>query len=568
MARRSLRLLGSNAGATATDGDLSVKWFYPVGPADQVGVYGYGISQWGGAVSSPQTTLLNGALSANAYGTGGSGTTITVDSTTGFPSTGTNYIKVDNEEISYTGITSTTFTGITRNVRGTTNASHLDNATVTNYSDYSGWGQAATTTDKVGQPGLWTLDNYGSKLIALITDSACFEWDSDLTNAVNTRATILSGAPTASRDMLVSTPDRHLLFFGTETTIGDPTTQDPLFIRFSSQESLSDYTPTAVNTAGMQRLAGGSKIMGAIRGRNATYIWTDTSLFIMRFVGAPFTFAFEQSGTNCGLIGKQAAAEVDGTAYWMSENGFFRYTGQLESMDCLVEDFVYDDLNTTSNQLINAGLNNLFGEVTWFYCTGTSNVVNRMVSYNYIDSSSQRGIWTTGSLNRTAWEDSSVFGKPHGTHYDAGVDTSFDVTGNTDGTTIYYEHETGTNQVKGGTTTAIAANIQSGDFDITRDQERGISFRGDGEYIMKIRRFIPDFLSQTGDTQITLNLRDYPNSSQASSSLGPFTIDSTTTKVDTRARARAVSLKVENTGTNQDWKIGTFRLDVQADGRR
>ena len=560
--------MGSNASATATDGDLSVKWFYPVGPADQVGVYGYGISQWGGAVSSPQTTLLNGALSANAYGTGGSGTTITVDSTTGFESAGTNYIKVDNEEISYTGITSTTFTGITRNVRGTTNASHLDNATVTNYSDYSGWGQAATTTDKVGQPGLWTLDNYGSKLIALITDSACFEWDSDLTNAVDTRATILSGAPTASRDMLVSTPDRHLLFFGTETTIGDPTTQDPLFIRFSSQESLSDYTPTAVNTAGTQRLAGGSKIMGAIRGRNATYIWTDTSLFIMRFVGAPFTFAFEQSGTNCGLIGKQAAAEVDGTAYWMSENGFFRYTGQLESMDCLVEDYVYDDLNTTSNQLINAGLNNLFGEVIWFYCTNGSNVVNRMVSYNYIDSSSQRGIWTTGSLNRTTWEDSSVFGKPHGTHYDAGVDTSFDVVGNTDGTTIYYEHETGTNQVKGGATTAIAANIQSGDFDITQDQERGISFRGDGEYIMKIRRFIPDFLSQTGNTQITLNLRDYPNSSQASSSLGPFTIDSTTTKVDTRARARAVSLKVANTGVDQDWKVGTFRLDVQADGRR
>jgi len=560
--------MGSNASATAADGDLSVKWYYPVGPADQVGVYGYGISSWGGSVSNPQTTLLNGALSANAYGTGGSGTTITVDSTTGFPSTGTNYIKVDNEEISYTGITSTTFTGITRNVRGTTNASHLDNATVTNFSDYAAWGQAATTTDKVGQPGLWTLDNYGSKLIALITDSACFEWDSDLTNAVDTRATIISGAPTASRDMLVSTPDRHLLFFGTETTIGDTTTQDPLFIRFSSQESLTDYTPTATNTAGTQRLAGGSKIMGAIRGRNATYIWTDTSLFIMRFVGAPFTFAFEQSGTNCGLIGKQAATEVDGTAYWMSENGFFRYTGQLESMDCLVEDFVYDDLNTTSNQLINAGLNNLFGEVIWFYCTGTSNVVNRMVSYNYIDSSSQRGIWTTGSLNRTTWEDSSVFGKPHGTHYDADTDTSFDVTGNTEGTTIYYEHETGNNQVKGGVTTAIAANIESGDFDITQDQERGISFRGDGEYIMKIRRFIPDFLSQTGNTQITLNLRDYPNSSQASSSLGPFTIDSTTTKVDTRARARAVSLKVANTGVDQDWKIGTFRLDVQADGRR
>ena len=556
----------TGAGAT-TSGGIRVQHYYPVGPAQQLGAFGWGIGQWSGTVSGEVTNTLNGALLDDAFGTGGSGTSITLTDASAFPSSGTSYIQVGTEEISYTGVTGNDLTGITRAVRNTTRASHSTGATVTNTTDYVGWGEAASG-DKVFDPGTWTLDNYGSKLIALITDSACFEWDSDAADATSSRATIISGAPTASRDMLVSTPDRHLLFFGTETTIGDTTTQDPLFIRFSSQESLTDYTPTATNTAGTQRLAGGSKIIGAIRGRNATYIWTDTSLFIMRFVGAPFTFAFEQSGTNCGLIGKQAATEVDGTAYWMSENGFFRYTGQLESMDCLVEDYVYDDLNTTSNQLINAGLNNLFGEVIWFYCTNGSNVVNRMVSYNYIDSSSQRGIWTTGSLNRTAWEDSAVFGKPHGTHYDAGVDTSFDVVGNTDGTTIYYEHETGNNQISGGATTAIAANIESGDFDITQDQERGISFRGDGEYIMKIRRFIPDFLSQTGNTQITLNLRDYPNSSQASSSLGPFTIDSTTTKVDTRARARAVSLKVENTGTNQDWKIGTFRLDVQADGRR
>ena len=556
----------TGAGAT-TSGGIRVQHYYPVGPAQQLGAYGWGIGQWSGTVSGEVTNTLNGALLDDAFGTGGSGTSITLTDASAFPSSGTSYIQVGTEEISYTGVSGNDLTGITRAVRNTTRASHSTGATVTNTTDYVGWGEAASG-DKVFDPGTWTLDNYGSKLIALITDSACFEWDSDAADATSSRATIISGAPTASRDMLVSTPDRHLLFFGTETTIGDTTTQDPLFIRFSSQESLTDYTPTATNTAGTQRLAGGSKIIGAIRGRNATYIWTDTSLFIMRFVGAPFTFAFEQSGTNCGLIGKQAATEVDGTAYWMSENGFFRYTGQLESMDCLVEDYVYDDLNTTSNQLINAGLNNLFGEVIWFYCTNGSNVVNRMVSYNYIDSSSQRGIWTTGSLNRTAWEDSAVFGKPHGTHYDAGVDTSFDVVGNTDGTTIYYEHETGNNQISGGATTAIAANIESGDFDITQDQERGISFRGDGEYIMKIRRFIPDFLSQTGNTQITLNLRDYPNSSQASSSLGPFTIDSTTTKVDTRARARAVSLKVENTGTNQDWKIGTFRLDVQADGRR
>ena len=255
----------------------------------------------------------------------------------------------------------------------------------------------ASTTDKVAEPGLWSLDNLGSTLIALIFNGAVFEWDSDLTNATATRATIISGAPTASRDMLVSTPDRHLVLFGTETTIGDTDTQDDMFIRFSSQEDITDWAPTAVNTAGTQRLAAGSRIMGAKLGRNAIYVWTDTSLFTMRFVGTPFTFAYEQVGTNCGLIGKNAAVEVDGAAYWMSDNGFFRFTGKLESMDCLVEDYVYDDLNTTSNQFIYCGINNLFGEVMWFYPTSASNVVDRCVVYSYLDSTPQRPIWFTNA---------------------------------------------------------------------------------------------------------------------------------------------------------------------------
>ena len=374
--------------------------------------------------------------------------------------------------------------------------------------------------------------------------------------------------------MLVSTPDRHLVFFGTETTIGTPSTQDEMFIRFSNQEDINTYQPTAVNTAGTQRLADGSKITGAVRGRDAIYVWTDTSLFTMRFIGQPFTFGFQQVGTNCGLIGQNAAIEVDGAAYWMSENGFFKYSGNLETMICLVEDFVFDDLNTTANQLINAGLNNLFGEVTWFYCTSGSTVINRCVTYNYMDSSPQRPVWTTGTLNRGAWQDSSVFGLPHATFFNAGDDASFDVVGNTEGSTIYFEHEKGTDEALANGVTAITSNIESGDFDITQarssqGQQTGVAdFRGDGEFIMKIRRFIPDFLSQTGNTQVTLQLRNYPNSSQASSPLGPFTITSSTDKVDTRARARAMSLKIANTAINQSWKLGTFRLDTQPDGRR
>ena len=563
------------AGATNSGGITFFQYFH-VGPAEQVGVFGYGISQWGGSVTNPQTTTLNGGLNNDAAGTGGTGTTINVASTTGFPSTGTNFIQVGTEEISYTGITSTSFTGITRAVRGTTRAAHSTGATVTNHSAFSAWGQAASTTDKVAEPGLWSLDNLGSTLIALIFNGECFEWNADLTNATATRATIITGAPTASRDMLVSTPDRHLVFFGTETTIGDKTTQDDMFIRFSSQENINEYTPTAENSAGTQRLAAGSRIMGAKLGRNAIYIWSDTSLFTMRFVGTPFTFAYEQVGTNCGLIGKNAAVEVDGAAYWMSDNGFFRYTGKLESMDCLVEDYVYDDLNTTSNQFIYCGINNLFGEITWFYPTATSNVNTRSVTYSYLDSTAKRPIWFTNDstlFTRTAWQDSAVFGLPHATQYDANTDVSFDVEGNTDGISYYYEHETGVNQVRLGVTAAIPADITSGDYDITQKVIRGAAtnmadLRGDGENIMRVSRIVPDFINQSGNTIIQLDLRDYPNEAAASSSLGPFTITSSTTKVDTRARARSIALTISNTAVDTSWKLGTFRLDIQAGGRR
>ena len=555
----------TGSGAT-TSGGIRSQAYYSVGPAEQLPGFGWGLAQYGGTVANPNTTTLNGGINNST-------TTIVLTSVSNFPSSGTNFIQIGTEEISYTGITGNTLTGVTRGVRNTTAATHSNGATITNTSDFVAWGEAASG-DLVIDPGLWSLDGFGKKVIALIHNGQVFEWNSNASNATTTRATIISGAPTASRDMLVSTPDRHLVFFGTETTIGNPTTQDEMFIRFSDQEDINTYQPTAVNTAGTQRLADGSKIVGAVRGRDATYIWTDTSLFTMRFIGQPLTFGFQQVGTNCGLIGQNAALEVDGAAYWLSENGFFRYSGSLETMTCLVEDFVYNDLNTTANQLINVGLNNLFGEITWFYCTESSTVVNRCVTYNYQDSSPQRPVWTTGTLARGSWTDSSVFGLPHATFFNASDDTSFDVQGNTEGSTIYFEHEKGTDEALANGVTAITSNIESGDFDITQarsstGQQTGVAtFKGDGEFLMKIRRFIPDFLSQTGNTQVTLQLRNYPNNSQASSPLGPFTITSSTDKIDTRARARAISLKVANTAAGQSWKLGTFRLDTQPDGRR
>ena len=546
----------SGSGAS-TSGGIRVKHYYPVGPAVEVATTGWGLGSWGGSKTGQFTSTLSSSINASV-------TSLTMASSTSFPSSGT--VLIGTELITYTANSGGTLSGLTRGAKGTTAATHSSGATVTDASSFFAW-NAATSGDVITAPGLWSLDNFGNKLIATINGGEAFEWDSNPTGATSTRATIITGAPTASAFSLVSTPDRHLVFFGTETTIGTKSTQDPMFVRFSSQEDINTYTPSATNTAGTQRLADGSKIVGAIRGRDAIYVWTDTALFTMRFVGPPFTFSFQQVGTNCGLIGQNAAVEVDGTAYWMSENGFFRYAGRLESLPCLVEDHVFDDINTTPKQHINAGLNNLFGEVIWFYPNSGSGTVNRMVAYNYLDSSPERPVWTVGTLARTAWQDSAVFGKPHATEYDPDAETPDSdvnyVHGNTDGVSTYYEHETGLNQVKGGSTTAISASIESGDFDIG---QQGLA--GDGEFMMKIRRVLPDFLAQTGDAKVTLNLRDFPNDTQASSSLGPFTINSSTKKIDTRARARSISLKVENDSTSQFWKLGTFRIDYQPDGRR
>ena len=481
-------------------GDASVLCYYSVGPAKQLGGYGWGTGSWSGTSPGPATPTLATTLADSA-----AVTDVVLTNSSAFPTSGE--IRIGTEDISFTAndTATNTLSGGSRSVNGTTRAAHTAGVTVTDISDYVAWGEASSA-DYTIDPGLWVLDNYGTKLIALIYNGKCFEWDA--TGSTSTRATVIANAPTASRHVLVSTPDRHLVFFGTETDVGSGGTQDDMFIRWSNQESINQsdsYTTTATNTAGSQRLAAGSVIMGAKRGRDAIYVWTDTALFLMRFVGAPFTFSFEQAGTNCGLLGKNACVEVDGTSYWMSENGFFMYDGQLKSMPCLVEDFVYDGLNSTPKDLVNCGLNNLFGEIQWFYCSTGSDVVDRVVTYSYVESKMyKRPIWTTGTLDRTAWADSAVFDKPHACNYDDSDNASFDVTGNTDGTTIYYEQETGTDQVNaGGAITAVVANILSGDFDITQKrsaqgQVMGMpDLRGDGEFIMKIRRFVPDFITQT-----------------------------------------------------------------------
>ena len=549
-----------------------------VGPAAQSYGYGYGVSPYGGTVQGAATTTLNGGLDADTAGTGGVGTTINVTSNASFPTAGT--IAVGTELISYTGKGTNTLTGITRGVKGTavagtTGQAHTTGATVTNATDFSGWGDAVDAGTIILEPGLWSLSNFSDTLVATIANGKTFTWDSSIAARLSTRAsTTTSGFqttnnPTATRITLISPTTRHLIHLGTETTIGDSTTQDDMFIRFSSAENINDYTPLATNSAGTQRIQDGTKIVGALVAKENILIWTNNALYTMKFVGAPFTFGFEQVGTNCGLIGQNAAIEIDGVAYWMGNNGFFSFDGTVNTLPCSVEDYVFDDIDTTKGQQINAGINNLFTEVVWWYPTTGSDFNDRYVVYNYGQTTQPvpMGNWYTGTNTnsiRTAWIDSLVYPRPYATAFNNSNTGTFPtIIGETGlGQSVLFEHEVGTDQINpNGSTTVLTSFAQSYDFALQTDQ-------GIGEYFLAMRRFLPNFKNLVGDAQITISVADYPADPNTNTALSPFTITASTTKVDTRARGRYAALKIENTGSGQSWRFGTFQADLQPDGRR
>ena len=437
----------------------------------------------------------------------------------------------------------------------------------------TGWGNAVNAASVTLEPGLWSLSNFGQVLVATIANGKTFTWDSAIAARLTTRAStttsgfVTTNNPTATRVTLISPTTRHLIHLGTETTIGDPSTQDDMFIRFSVDENINEYTPEATNTAGTQRIQDGTKIMGALVAKENILVWTDNALYTMKFVGAPFTFGFEQVGTNCGLIGKNAAIEIDGVAYWMGNNGFFSFDGTVNTLPCSVEDYVYDDIDTTKGQQVNAGINNLFTEVVWWYPTAGSEFNNRYVVFNYGQSNGQlpMGNWYTGvNVNsiRTSWIDSLVYPKPYATAYNSSNDGTFPVVIGQSGlgASVFFEQETGTDQVNpDGSVTTLTSFIQSFDFSLQANQS---------EIFLAMRRFLPNFKVLTGNNQVTIGVSDYPSDSVAATRLSPFTIDATTDKVDTRARGRYASIKIENINLGETWRFGTFQVDLQPDGRR
>ena len=420
------------------------------------------------------------------------------------------------------------------------------------------WSRSTWDTTREGLTGAegvllqstkWSLDNWGEDVLIQKFDGSIYYWDTSAGLSSNLAATTnVSSAPTKSRFMMVSGDDRHVICFGTETTIGTKSTQDNMFIRWSDQETVNTWTPSATNTAGSQRLTSGNKINAAVRSRGAVLIWTDLALYQMQFIGAPFTFGFKQLGSNCGAVGINAAVDIGGISFWMGNDSFFQFDGAVKKIPCSVQDYVFDDINNNAIGDVFCAANTDFNEVMWFYPSGNSLQIDRHVTYNYAEN-----LWYTGSLARSTWADRGVYSNPYATEYDSTDSTATISTiyGNKDGRTFVYAQEDGVNAAGG----AMTAYIESGDIDIA-----------DGDQFMSISRFIPDFKNQVGNVDVTVKSRSYPTTTQTTH--GPYEVSTSTTKQDTRIRGRQLALRVSSDATDDNWRYGTVRFDGKPDGMR
>jgi len=465
----------------------------------------------------------------------------------------TTYVDANTYKVTHTSAAS----GSTSGGGGSGNANYQINIGETASTYGYGWGTDTWSAGKWNEPSTssdvtvfarsWSLDNFGEDLIATVLNGSTFI--KDLSGSIDARATALSNAPTASRFSLVSTDTRHLMIFGTETTIGTPASQDDLLFRFSDREDATDYTPVATNEAGSLRISDGSRIVGAVKSSGQILVWTDTSLHGVQFVGTPFTFGLRQLGANCGLIAQHAAIEVNGRAYWMSDNSFYMYDGVVKKMPCSVQDYVFDDLSYTNRNDIACGINTAFNEIIWYYPSANATAIDRGVAYNYLENT-----WYTINIGRTTWLGAYVYEQPIATEYSASLTANAStILGLTAGASYIYEHELGNNQADG---TAISAFLTTGSVEIA-----------DGDELMSVSRLVPDFDNLANTMTATLTLEQYPQSAANVTTTGSIT--STTEKIDVRGRGRAVKIKYEtNTVDDTAWRLGSTKLQLRPDGRR
>ena len=412
------------------------------------------------------------------------------------------------------------------------------------------WSSASTDAIVTNTLRLWSHDNFGEDLLMNVRDGGIYYWDQ--TGTLSSRAvniTSLAGGysvPTIAKQVLVSDRDRHVIAFGCDTE-ANPGIQDPLAIRFSDQESLTDWQSTATNTAGELRLGSGSEIVTAVETRQQILVFTDTTLYSMQFLGPPFTFGVNSLSENITVAGPNAAIAVDDNVFWMGRAEFYVYSGSVQKLPCLVRDFVFSDLNEAEISKVNATLNTEHSEIWWFYPSTNSTEVNRYVVYNYLEQ-----VWYYGSLGRTAWIDRGIF--------------DFPIAANTDG--YLYEHEIGFDDGTTDPVSPISAYIQSSPIDI-----------GDGEQFMLLRRMIPDvdFKNSTAalpDVNITLDVKNAPDGTYSREQTDVFvktqaaSVDARTEQLYFRLRGRQMRFKIASDELGVDWRLGSPRLDIRPDGRR
>ena len=495
-----------------------------------------------GTIKIGSENIRYGTNSGNVFGdlTRGDDGTTAATSSSGATVTFVALVLIDDELIQYTGKSSNTINaGVARGARGTTAVAHDDGVDVKEANDFVGFGGISSIA---AEPGtnirLWSQDNWGEDLLFNVFDGTPYYWDKTL--GVGARATTLasqsgaSGAPTITRRIMVSGADRHVICFGCNPI--NETDQDLLMVRWSDQEAPFDWTPTATNTAGSQRISTGSEIISAQKTRQEVLIWTDSSLYAMRFTGPPFTFGFSMLANNVSIIGPNAVTTIGDRVFWMDRENFYAYTGRIQVIPCTLLRYVFDDINLDQSAKCFAAANKMFDEVFWFYPSADSAEIDRYVKFNFTENT-----WDLGTLSRTAWVDFGIHNNPR-------------ASGTSSGTSYVYIHESGNNDDG----SAMTSYIESADFDL-----------GDGEQFMFVKRLIPDIdITTTASRTVDyiLKTRDYPNDSLTTNSTNA--VGTTTQQSFLRARARQAVLRIESSSTDVTWTLGDLRLDLRPDGRR
>ena len=550
--------VGTNATSGATGGG-TVTAKYQINIAANTGSVstGWGAGLWGGITFGTATTVLTSAISSPS-----STSAISVLSTTGFPTSGT--IQIDSELISYTSTTSTTFAGtITRGASGTVGATHVYNSNVVSTATFYGWGQSASVSAN-NSIRLWSQANFGQDLLFTYRGGALYHWtpgtgaSPDYSDA--NRATVVTGNDTPSVMNMVMESDaaRITIAFGCNdlSTAADPTTLDPLLIRWSAQENYANWTPDVTNQAGTYRLSNGSQIISALQTRQEIVVWTDAAVYSMQYIGAPYVYGFTLLADNISIMSQNSVVTANGVTYWMGQDKFYVYSGRVETLPCALRSYVYDNINTAQTAQIFSGTNEGFSEVWWFYCSAGSSVVDRYVIFNYLDR-----VWYYGTMGRTAWNDSPLRNFPQAATY----------------TNQIVNHENGNDDGLFNPAQPISAFVQSSDFDI-----------GDGHNYGFVWQIIPDITFDGSTTPVpnypsvnfTVRPRNNPGANygtsddpavaatQSYAGQTTYNVQQFKQVVNARLRGRQMAFRVSSNTLGTQWQLGTPRLNVRPDGRK